>query len=57
VQPTDRRGSELITLSSNEKRDAQLRAAQAHIDKYGPIVNKKLRRFGHAYCFADLEHA
>ncbi len=51
VSPNDGRPDEIITLQANEKRDAELQAAAAHIAKRGPIANTKLVKSGKAYYF------
>ena len=33
----------------NEKRDAELRTAQAHLEKHGPIRNVHLKKSGNTY--------
>jgi hypothetical protein len=51
VSYDDGRESEIITLGSNDRRDAELRAAAVHIERHGPIPNARLVRFGKAYYF------
>ncbi len=51
VSPEDGQPDEIIELQSNDKRDAQLRAAAEHIAKHGPIVNTRLVKSGKAYYF------
>ena len=51
VQANDARPEEIITLQSNDGRDAELYAAAAHIEKHGPIHNTKLVKSGKAYYF------
>jgi hypothetical protein len=51
VSPNDGRPDEIITLQANEKRDAELEAAAAHIKEHGPIPNHKLVKSGKAYYF------
>ncbi|HET6274549.1 MAG TPA: hypothetical protein VFE16_01260 [Candidatus Cybelea sp.] len=53
VQPNDGRPEEIITLQSNENRDAELQAAAAHVEKRGPIKNTKLVKSGKAYYFRN----
>jgi hypothetical protein len=55
VSPDDGRPDEIITLQSNEKRDAELKAAAAHIAKHGPISNTKLVKSGKAYYFRKAD--
>jgi hypothetical protein len=47
------REAEVLTLGSNPKRDKELRAAQAHLERGGSITNKRLRLSDGAYYFAD----
>jgi hypothetical protein len=49
------RDPEVMTLGANPKRDEQLQAAQAYLDRVGPITNVRLRRSGNAYYFANAE--
>lgn len=42
VAPDDGRVSEIITLPTNEKRNAQLQAAKVQIETKGPIPNLRL---------------
>lgn len=51
VSPEGGRPDEIITLQSNDNRDAELRAAAEHIAKRGPIANTKLVKSGKAYYF------
>jgi hypothetical protein len=53
VSPKDDRPDEIITLQSNEGRDAQLYAAQAHLAKAGAIRNLRLVRSGKAFYFEN----
>ncbi|MFY9663352.1 MAG: hypothetical protein WAL67_06815 [Candidatus Cybelea sp.] len=53
VSVGDGRPDELITLPSNDKRDAELVAAAAHIEDRGPIRNCKLVKSGKAYYFRN----
>lgn len=57
VQPNDERPEEIITLQSNDARDAELQAAAAHIEKHGPIGNTKLVKSGKAYYFRKAAEA
>ena len=47
--------SEIITLPTNGKRDAQLKAARDHIAASGPISGVKLVKRGSAYYFRSAE--
>lgn len=47
----DSGASEIITLPTNEKRDAQLRDAAKHIAAHGPIPNVRLVKRGNAFYF------
>ncbi|MGB6950837.1 MAG: hypothetical protein WBE15_02700 [Candidatus Cybelea sp.] len=47
--------SEIITLPTNGKRDAQLKAARDHIAASGPISGVKLVKRGNAYYFRGTE--
>jgi hypothetical protein len=47
------REPEKLSLGSNPKRDEELRAAQAHLERGGTITNKRLRLFKGAYYLAD----
>ncbi len=47
------RESEQLSLGSNPKRDEQLKAAQAHLERGGTIANVRLRRSGNAYYLTD----
>jgi hypothetical protein len=51
----DDRPDEIITLQSNENRDAELKAAAEHISKHGPIRNTKLVKSGKAYYFRKAD--
>jgi hypothetical protein len=51
VAPDDGRGSEVVTLDCNEKRDAELRSAQSAIKRDGPIRSVRLKRSGKAFYF------
>jgi hypothetical protein len=57
ICPKDGRPDEIITLQSNEPRDAELQAAAAHIEKHGPIANTKLVKSGKAYYFRKAAEA
>ena len=53
---TTERPDEIITLQSNEKRDARSReTASTHIAKQGPIPNTKLVKSGRAYYFRKVD--
>lgn len=59
VSVNDGRHDEIITLQSNEARDAELEAAAAHIAKYGPIRSTQLVKPGKAFYFrkvAETKH-
>lgn len=47
----DGRLDEIITLQSNDERDAELQSAAAHIEDHGPIGNTMLVKSGKAYYF------
>ena len=49
IVPDDGRREELLTFGCNEKRDAQMKSAQAFIRKHGPIQGVRLRKSGGAY--------
>ncbi len=49
IVPNDGRGEELLTFGSNEKRDAQMKSAQAFVKKHGAIPDVRLRKSGKAY--------
>jgi hypothetical protein len=53
VSPGDGRPDEVITLQSNDKRDAELAAAAAHVEDHGPIRNVRLFKSGKAYYFRN----
>jgi hypothetical protein len=53
VSPDDGRPDEVITLSSNDKRDAELVAATSHIEDHGPIRKCTLVKIGKAYYFRN----
>lgn len=55
IAPDDGRPDEIITLQSNAKRDAELKAAAAHIAKHGPMPNIKLVKSGKAYYFRKAD--
>jgi hypothetical protein len=57
VSPDDGRPDEIITLQSNQNRDAELKAAAAHITKHGQIRNTKLVKSSKAYYFRKAETA
>jgi hypothetical protein len=52
VKAADRE-PEILSLGSNPKRDEELRAAQAHLERGATITNKRLRLSGNAYYFTD----
>lgn len=49
------RDCEVLTLGCNPKRDEELRAAQAHLERGGTITKKRLHLSGGAYYFRDSE--
>ncbi len=49
------RSAEVLSLGSNEKRDEQLRNAQAHLKRGGCLKNKRLRRSRNAYYLEDVD--
>jgi hypothetical protein len=51
VSANDGRPDEIITLQSNDERDADLQSAAAHIENHGPIGNTTLVKSGKAYYF------
>ena len=51
VAVDDGRAEEIITLQSNERRDEEMRRAQAFIASKGPIRSAHLKRAGKAYYF------
>jgi hypothetical protein len=51
----DTQAFEIITLPCNEKRDAQMQAAQAHIAASRPITSVRLVKHGNAYYFRGAE--
>lgn len=53
VSANDGRPDEVITLQSNDKRDAELVAAAAHIEDHGPIRNIRLAKSGNAFYFRN----
>lgn len=55
VTVDDGREDEVITLQSNERRDAELETALAHLTKHGPIRNVKLVKSGKAYYFRSAD--
>ena len=55
VTRDDTGANEIITLSTNPKRDAQLRDAQDHICKKGPIPGVRLVKRGNAFYFRSAE--
>jgi hypothetical protein len=46
---------EIISLSCNDRRDAQLRDAKAHIEANGPIPNVRPVKHGNAFYFRPAE--
>ncbi|MGA8534266.1 MAG: hypothetical protein WB615_09190 [Candidatus Tumulicola sp.] len=50
----DGRPDEIITLPSNEQRDAELQDAAAHIAEHGPICNVQLVKSGKAFYFRNV---
>ena len=46
-------GREVLVLGSNPGRDEELKRAQAHLERGGPLTNRRLRRFDKAYYFTD----
>jgi hypothetical protein len=57
VTPDDGETVEIITLQSNDKRDAEMRTAAEHIAKHGPIHNVRLVKHGKAYYFETVAEA
>ncbi|HEY1866746.1 MAG TPA: hypothetical protein VGG70_00525 [Candidatus Cybelea sp.] len=51
----DGRPDEVITLQSNDERDAELQSAAAHIEDHGPIGNTILVKSGKAYYFRKAD--
>ena len=51
----DDRPDEIVTLQSNNERDAELWAAAAHIENQGPIPNTVLVKSGKAYYFRKAD--
>lgn len=49
VESEDGRGREIVTFGSNEKRDEQMRKAQAYLARHGSIRGVHLRKSGNAY--------
>lgn len=47
------RDCEILTLGCNPKRDEELAAAQAHLERGGTITNKRLRLSDGAYYLTD----
>ena len=54
VSVDDGRPDDLITLQSNERRDAELQAAADHIAKHAPIRSAQLVKSGKAYYFRNV---
>ncbi len=57
VEPTDDRGQEIITFTCNDKRDEQLKTAQAYIKQHGSIQGVSLIKSGKAYVFRNASAA
>ena len=55
VAVDDGRPDEIITLQSNEERDAELQSAAAYIENHGPIRNTTLVKSGKAYYFRKTD--
>jgi hypothetical protein len=55
VMPDDTGETEIITLSTNPKRDEQLRDAKNHILKKGPIPGVRLVKRGNAFYFRTAQ--
>ena len=55
VSPSDGRPDEIITLPTNEKRNAQLQAAKAQIKTRGPIPNLRLVKVDGTFYFRPAE--
>lgn len=51
VTRDDTGSTEIVTLPTNEKRDAELRKAEQHIAATGPIGGVRLVKRGNAYYF------
>lgn len=49
------RDPQILSLGSNPGRDEELRAAQAHLERGGAIVNKRLRLKDGAYYINDAD--
>ena len=49
----DNRGSELITLQCNDKRDEQMRSANAFIEVHGAIKGSRLKKSGRTFYFEN----
>ena len=49
----DNRGSELITLQCNDKRDEQMRSAKAFIKAHGAIKGSRLKKSGRTFYFEN----
>ena len=47
------RGEELITLQCNDKRDAQMRSANAFIEVHGAIKGSRLKKSGRTFYFEN----
>jgi hypothetical protein len=55
VAPDDRRAPEIITLPTNEKRNAQLQAAKVRIETKGPILSVRLVKANGTFYFRPAE--
>jgi hypothetical protein len=55
VAPDDKRAPEIITLPTNEKRNAQLQAAKVRIETKGPIPNVRLVKANGTFYFRHAE--
>jgi hypothetical protein len=55
VAPEDRRAPEIITLPTNEKRNAQLQAAKVRVETKGPIPNVRLVKANGTFYFRPAE--
>lgn len=52
IKPVDREAA-ILTLGSNPRRDEELRAAQAHLERGGKLINIRLHRSGKAFYFVN----
>jgi hypothetical protein len=55
VAPDDKRAPEIITLPTNEKRNAQLQAAKVRVETKGPIPNVRLVKANGTFYFRPAE--